>query len=124
MTHNSEGFQVTKTDFDQSTNSLEISYRGTRVIQNTESIGFSITEFKNPVNKNPKFGFRITTQDSAGYMVNQSVPDLTLDTEMAIVGNLVNKELALLGDSNGLNIGRIFEYNKLSFFLNSYIPFE
>lgn len=122
--HNNEGFQVTKTDYDQSTNSLEISYIGTRVITNKEEISFSITEFKNPVNMNPKIGFRITTQDSAGYMVDQSVPDLVLDTPMTIVGNLVGKELSLLGDSNGQNIGRIYEYNKLQFFLSSYIPFE
>jgi hypothetical protein len=30
----------------------------------------------------------------------------------------------MLGDSNGVNIGRVFEYNKISFFLSSYIPFE
>mmetsp|Transcript_2499 Transcript_2499/g.3147 ORF Transcript_2499/g.3147 Transcript_2499/m.3147 type:complete len:232 (+) Transcript_2499:1055-1750(+) len=30
----------------------------------------------------------------------------------------------MLGDSNGLNIGRVFEYNKVSFFMSSYIPFE
>jgi len=42
---------------------------------------------------------------------------------MTIVGNLVGKEVLMLGDSNGKNIGRVFEYNKISFFISSYIPF-
>ena len=43
---------------------------------------------------------------------------------MTKVGKLVGKEVSLLGDANGVNIGRIFEYNQISFFLNSQIPFE
>ena len=43
---------------------------------------------------------------------------------MTIHGELVGKELLMLGDSEGKNIGRVFEYNKLYFFLSSYIPFE
>ena len=43
---------------------------------------------------------------------------------MTEFGRLVGKEVMMLGDSNGLNIGRVFEYNKISFFLSSYIPFE
>jgi len=40
------------------------------------------------------------------------------------VGKLVGKEVMMLGDSDGLNLGRVFEYNKISFFMSSYIPFE
>jgi len=43
---------------------------------------------------------------------------------MSIAGNLVGKEVLMLGDGNGENIGRVFEYNKMSFFMSSYIPFE
>ena len=43
---------------------------------------------------------------------------------MTEVGTLDGKEVLMLGDSNGQNIGRVFEYNKISFFLSSYIPFE
>lgn len=43
---------------------------------------------------------------------------------MTEVGSLVGKEVMMLGDPNGLNIGRVFEYNKMSFFMSSYIPLE
>ena len=43
---------------------------------------------------------------------------------MTEVGQLVGKEVMMLGDSAGTNIGRVFEYNKVSFFMSSYIPFE
>jgi len=43
---------------------------------------------------------------------------------MTIPGRLVGKELLMLGDSEGQNIGRVFAYNKMSFFLSSYVPFE
>ena len=49
---------------------------------------------------------------------------MALDTPMTIHGELVGKELLMLGDAEGQNIGRVFEYNKLYFFLSSYIPFE
>ena len=39
-------------------------------------------------------------------------------------GRLFGKEVLMLGDSNGMNIGRVFEYNKMSFFMSSFIPFE
>ena len=39
-------------------------YRGTRLIANTEELIFRISNFKNPVNMEPKSGFRLTTQDS------------------------------------------------------------
>lgn len=43
---------------------------------------------------------------------------------MAVVGNLVTKEVSPQGDAQGINIGRVFEYNKIQFVLGSYIPFE
>ena len=49
---------------------------------------------------------------------------MILSTEMTEEGRLFGKEVLMLGDSNGLNIGRVFEYNKMSFFMSSYIPFE
>ena len=49
---------------------------------------------------------------------------MKLNTPMTIHGELVGKELLMLGDAEGKNVGRVFEYNKLYFFLSSYIPFE
>ena len=94
------------------------------MIESSERVTFKIDQFKNPVNKNKKSGFRVTTQDSLGYLVDQSEEDLLLETEMTIVGNLDSKEVSMLGDSSGQNVGRVFEYNKISFFMSSYIPFE
>lgn len=62
--------------------------------------------------------------DSLGYLVDQSEQDLNLATPMTISGNLVNKAVSMLGDQNGANRGRVFEYNSISFFMSSYIPFE
>ena len=86
-------------------------YSGTRVLTNDDELVFVISEFKNPVNMNEKSGFRITVQDSQGYLVDQSDSDLPLNTEMTEVGTLDAKEVLMLGDSNGQNIGRVFEYN-------------
>ena len=111
-------------EFAKAASLLTIKYSGTRVITNTEKAVFRITNFKNPVNKDLKKGFRITTLDSKGYLVDQSEPNLALATRMTEAGTLVSKELLMLGDSNGENRGRIFEYNKLRFVLSSNIPFE
>ena len=43
---------------------------------------------------------------------------------MTINGKFKAKDLLMQGDSQGKNIGRVFEYNKLQFFLSSDIPFE
>ena len=54
----------------------------------------------------------------------QTSTELILATKMTEEGRLFGKEVLMLGDSEGLNIGRVFEYNKMSFFMSSYIPFE
>lgn len=43
---------------------------------------------------------------------------------MTINGTFKAKDLIMMGDSSGKNIGRLFEYNKIKFFLSSDIPFE
>ena len=43
---------------------------------------------------------------------------------MTINGKFKAKDLVMMGDSSGKNIGRVFEYNKIKFFLSSDIPFE
>ena len=122
--HAGDGFRVTDTAFDASSRSLTMVYTGTRILTSTEQIVFTIDNLRNPVNKETKKGFRVTTQDKEGYLVDQSEAELALATKMTKVGKLVGKEVSLLGDANGVNIGRIFEYNQISFFLNSQIPFE
>ena len=88
------------------------------------SVIFKITNFKNPVNQEEKTGFMISLMDGQGFLVDQSEGNLRLDTGMTEVGELVGKEVMMLGDSAGMNIGRVFEYNTISFFMSSYIPFE
>ena len=47
-----------------------------------------------------------------------------LATEMTILGELNNEEIAVLGDESVQNQGTVSTYNKLAVFLSSYIPFE
>jgi hypothetical protein len=122
--HAGEGFEILTSNFDASSRSLIMVYNGPRIITSAEQVVLKISNFKNPVNQDLKIGFRITGQDSQGYLVDQSQPNLSLKTPMTITGSLLGKEVLMLGDSNGANIGRVFEYNKISFFISSYIPFE
>jgi len=62
--HAGEGFEVLSTNYDASSSSLTMVYSGTRLISNSEELVFRISNFKNPVNKEVKKGFRLTTQDS------------------------------------------------------------
>lgn len=62
--HAGEGFTVLSSNFDASSRSLTIYYSGTRLIPAGEQVTFTVTHFKNPVNKERKRGFRVTTQDS------------------------------------------------------------
>jgi hypothetical protein len=89
--HATKGFSVLRSNFDASSRSLLIFYRGTSVIQAGEEVVFKITEFKNPVNQAPKIGFAVTCLDAQGYLVDQSEADLRLKTRMTIVGQLVGK---------------------------------
>jgi len=109
--HASQGFSVVRSSFDASSRSLLIVYRGTAVIKAGEQVVFKVTDFKNPVNMAEKGGFSVTVMDQQGYLVDQSESDLRLKTGMTEVGRLVGKEVMMLGDSNGLNIGRVYEYN-------------
>ena len=43
----------------------------------------------------------MTTQDSLGYLMNESHVDLELETPMTILGELNNEEIAVLGDATG-----------------------
>ena len=111
-------------NFDASSRSLLIFYRGSTTIDAGEEIEFKITDFKNPVNQATKKGFSLTVMDKEGYLIDQSESNLRLNTPMTEVGELVGKEVMMLGDTQGTNVGRVFEYNKVSFFMSSYIPFE
>lgn len=64
VSHASEGFDVLRTSFDASTRSMTFQYAGTRVIPKNEEVIFTVTGFSNPVNKDIKRGFRLTTLDS------------------------------------------------------------
>lgn len=99
--HASKGFSVLRSNFDASSRALLIFYRGTSVIEAGEEVVFKITDFKNPVNQAPKKGFTLTCLDAQGYLVDQSETDLRLNTKMTVVGQLVGKEVMMLGDSEG-----------------------
>jgi hypothetical protein len=116
-------FVVTNNRFDASSRSLLISYSGPEDIEG-EEVTLRITEFKNPVNKKEKYGFRMTTQDTLGYLIDVSDENMRLETEMTILGELNNEEIAVLGDEAGGNQGTVSTYNKVALFLSSYIPFE
>ena len=62
--HLGENFEVLRTTFDASSRALTFQYIGTRVIPKNEEVVFTVTAFKNPVNKNQKRGFRLTTLDA------------------------------------------------------------
>lgn len=62
--HVAKGFKIDQSNWDASSRSLNIVYIGTRFISSTELVVFKISNFKNPVNKNLKTGFRITCLDS------------------------------------------------------------
>ena len=70
--HASEGFEIRSSNFDQASRSLIMNYSGTRAIRNDETVSIGVSDFKNPVNKKPKTGFRISVQDSQGYLVDQT----------------------------------------------------
>ncbi len=68
--HSGEGFEVLRSNFDASSRSLLVVYTGTRTISDNEQVVFKITDFKNPVNRETKKGFRVSTMDSQGFLVN------------------------------------------------------
>ena len=62
-------YEVTSSQFDASSRSLLISYTGPEDLSGEEVI-LRFTNFKNPVNKKAKSGFKMTTQDALGYLID------------------------------------------------------
>ena len=84
-----------------------------------------MTNFKNPVNMNRKNGFKLTTLDSQGFLIDTTSDNLQLITPMTELGQLTDApDIITLGDAEGKNVGRIQEYNSIQLFFDSYIPFE
>ena len=83
-----------------------------------------MSNFKNPVNQRPKSGFSVTTLDEFGYLINASDSNLPLVAELTRVASSGDKEMSMLGDASGNNIGRIGTYQQISLYINSNIPFE
>ena len=120
---NNSDYVVLSNTFDQGSRTLTLEYEGPKDITD-EEIVLKISDFKNPVNKKTKEGFRIHLSDSLGYLIEQSPDNLELDTEMTITGELASEDIQVLGDEEGENAGMVASYNKLALFLSSYIPFE
>ena len=93
-------------------------YEGPADITN-ETIVLKINNFQNPVNKKTKLGFRMTTQDPLGYLIEQSHINLELATEMTISGELSYEDIQVLGDEYAEDVGRVSTYNKVALTIGS-----
>lgn len=78
-----------------------------------------VSNFKNPVNQRAKSGFGITTLDEFGYLIDISDSDFPLVANLTEVASSGEKEMSMLGDSSGNNIGRIGTYQQISLYINS-----
>jgi hypothetical protein len=70
----------------------------------------SISHYRNPVNTRPIAGFSLTTLDSDGNLINVSEKELLLLSNLTETASIGEREMVMLGDANGSNIGRIGTY--------------
>ena len=116
------GVTVKSFRFNQANRTLQVSYSASADIVGQVTV--VVSNFKNPVNQRAKSGFSITTLDESGYLINSSDGDLPLIAELTQVASSGDREMSMLGDASGNNIGRIGTYQQISLYINSYIPFE
>lgn len=110
-----------KPSFSQATRSLTVKYTG--LADSTNEIAIRIDGFKNPVNKRPKKGFQLSTLDDEGNLISICEPDQPLIVNLTKVAE-GSRQMSMLGDANGTNIGRIGTYQQIELNFNSPIPFE
>lgn len=101
-------FNITSTVFDQFSRSIVIKYSGDQEVSTPFKL--SISNYRNPVNTRPIVGFSVTTLDSEGNLINVSEKELPLVSNLTETARIGEREMAMLGDANGLNIGRIGTY--------------
>ena len=65
---NHPDYTVLSNTFDQAARTITVEYEGPGDITD-EEIVLKISDFKNPVNRNSKEGFRIFLSDSLGYLI-------------------------------------------------------
>jgi hypothetical protein len=70
---------VTQTLFDEDTFTLTIYYSAAKLIDSSENLTISLSDFRNPVTQIKTSGFQITVTDSEGYSIAKST-NLALDT--------------------------------------------
>lgn len=70
---------VTQTLFDEDTFTLTIYYSAAKLIDSSENLTISLSDFRNPVTQIKISGFQITVTDSEGYSIAKST-NLALDT--------------------------------------------
>ena len=62
------------------------------------------------MNTRPIAGFSLTTLDSDGNLINVSEKELLLMSNLTETASIGEREMVMLGDANGSNIGRIGTY--------------
>jgi len=113
---------LTSYNFDQANRTLLLKYKALADIK--DQVTVVVSNFKNPVNQRAKSGFSVTTLDEFGYLINASDSNLPLVAELTQVASSGDREMSMLGDASGNNIGRIGTYQQISLYINSNIPFE
>lgn len=120
--HSELGYEIISTVFQPSSRTIVVQYEGPQDFQDEVELMF--TNFKTPVNRDTKYGFQISTQDALGYIIDQSIPGLPLGATMRYPVSLRGKELYLLGDAAGENVGRVGAYNRVQVEITSDVPLE
>lgn len=120
--HVLKGFNITKYDFLPGSRTIFIEYSGPE--DSTDNVKITFSNFKNPVNNKVKTGFTISTLDTLGYVIDASNEQLALETKMDTPRQLRSKELYLLGDADGENVGRVGTYNRVMIEIVSPLPLE
>ncbi len=101
----SSQLKVTRTQQDTEKNTLMIEYETSRDI--TETVYLEVFSFNNPVDMIVKGGFKVTTADQQGFLIDESDANISLFTQMTIPQTLGEVAIQLLGDNQGMNKGMI-----------------
>ena len=121
------GCKITSHSWDGAARIMAIKYECPEKIYTSNfgyPIALEITKFKTPVNQYVRKGFRLTTTDYHGHVIDKSRDNQALVQTMSVLGKFSQAEIQLNGDRNRENAGRISLYNSVTLFLSSDIPFQ
>jgi len=95
------GCKITKHNFDGAARIMAIEYLCPKGVE-TSSFGYpialEITKFKTPVNQYVRKGFRLTTTDGHGHVMDKSRDNQALVQTMSVLGKFSQAEIQLNGD--------------------------